>query len=168
MASILIKDTSREQREQIVRESLGDEYDVCCGYELVKVANMEISNEDMKILLKSQQGELDAVLMYNALAEVAKHQKDKDTFRQLAKEEGHHASVFHKLTQTELTPKHTKEILLPLLYRIFPRWILYPAIAQGEYAAVKNYAPVAEKFPEVESVKNDEKRHGDTVKGLLQ
>ena len=33
MASILIKDTTREQREQIVRESLGDEYDVGCGYE---------------------------------------------------------------------------------------------------------------------------------------
>lgn len=49
-----------------------------------------------------------------------------------------------------------------------PRWILYPAIAQGEYAAVKTYAPVAEKFPEVKSVKNDEKRHGDTVKGLLK
>ncbi|SEQ08964.1 hypothetical protein SAMN04487977_102452 [Treponema bryantii] len=31
MASILIKDTSREQREHIVRESLGDEYDVGCG-----------------------------------------------------------------------------------------------------------------------------------------
>ena len=31
---------------------------------------MEISKKDMKILLKSQQGELDAVLMYNALAEV--------------------------------------------------------------------------------------------------
>ena len=39
---------------------------------------------------------------------------------------------------------------------------------QGEYAAVKTYAPVAEKFSDVESVKNDEKRHGDTVKGLLQ
>ena len=33
MASILIKDTTREQREQIVRESLGDDYDVGCGYE---------------------------------------------------------------------------------------------------------------------------------------
>ena len=42
---------------------------------------MEISKKDMKILLKSQQGELDAVLMYNALAQVAKDQKDKDTFR---------------------------------------------------------------------------------------
>ena len=31
---------------------------------------MEISKKDMKILLKSQQGELDAVLMYNALAKV--------------------------------------------------------------------------------------------------
>lgn len=31
----------------------------------------------------------------------------------------------------------------------------------------KNYTPVAEKFLGVESVKNDEKRHGDTVKGLL-
>ena len=31
MASILIKDTSREQREHIVRESLGDEYDFGCG-----------------------------------------------------------------------------------------------------------------------------------------
>ena len=33
MGSILIKDTTREQREQIVRESLGDEFDVGCGYE---------------------------------------------------------------------------------------------------------------------------------------
>ena len=31
---------------------------------------MEISKKDIKVLLKSQQGELDAVLMYNALAEV--------------------------------------------------------------------------------------------------
>ncbi|WP_191014505.1 ferritin family protein [Treponema zioleckii] len=128
---------------------------------------MEITKKEMKLLLKSQQGELDAVLMYNALAKIAKIQKDKDTFRQLAKEEGHHASVFHKLTQREIAPKHTKEILLPILYKLLPRCILYSAIAQGEYAAVKNYAPVAEKFPEVESVKNDEKRHGDTVKGLL-
>ena len=37
MASILIKDTTREQREQIVRESLGDDYDVGCGYESTEI-----------------------------------------------------------------------------------------------------------------------------------
>ncbi len=31
---------------------------------------MEISEKDMKVLLKSQQGELDAVLMYKALPRV--------------------------------------------------------------------------------------------------
>lgn len=33
MGSILIKDTTREEREKIVREALGDDYDVCCGYD---------------------------------------------------------------------------------------------------------------------------------------
>lgn len=33
MSSILIKDTTREQREQIIKESLGDDWDVGCGTE---------------------------------------------------------------------------------------------------------------------------------------
>ena len=37
MASILIKDTTREEREEIVRNSLGDDYDVGCGYESTEI-----------------------------------------------------------------------------------------------------------------------------------
>lgn len=33
MSSILIKDTTREQRLQIVKDSLGDDWDVGCGTE---------------------------------------------------------------------------------------------------------------------------------------
>ena len=33
MKSILIKDTTREEREQIIRVSLGNDWDVGCGYE---------------------------------------------------------------------------------------------------------------------------------------
>ena len=33
MGSILIKDTTREERQKIVAESLGDEYELGCGYE---------------------------------------------------------------------------------------------------------------------------------------
>ncbi len=127
-----------------------------------------MEKRDMEILLKSQQGELDAVLMYEALAKVVKDKRDADTFRQLASEEGHHASVFRNLTKQTLTPKKTKAIFLPILFRIIGKKRLYPLIAKGEYDAENNYAPVVEKFPEVESVKNDEHRHGDTVMGLLQ
>lgn len=128
---------------------------------------MSISNEDMKVLLKSQQGELDAVLMYNALADVVKDEKDKEAFRQLAAEEGHHAAVFKGLTNQTLTPKKTLATIVPLLYKILGKRKLYPLIAKGEYGAVDSYASVAKKFPEVENVKNDEHRHGDIVTGLL-
>ena len=128
---------------------------------------MNRSDNDRDILLKSQQGELDAVLMYQALAEVVKDTKDADTFRKLAAEEGHHAAVFHGLTNENLKPKKTLAILMPILYKIIGKKRLYPLIAKGEYAAAENYAPVVEKFPVIESVRKDETRHGDTVAGLL-
>lgn len=128
---------------------------------------MTISKEDMKILLKSQQGELDVVLMYQALADVVKDKNDAAIFRKLAAEEGHHAAVFHKLTRKNLKPKKTLAVFMPILYRLIGKKRLYPMIAKGEYKAFDNYAPVAETFPEIESVKNDEKRHGDIVASLL-
>lgn len=59
-------------------------------------------------LLRSQQGELDAVLIYQRLAKVVKTDKERETFLQLAKKEGRHASVFHAYTQKALKPKKRK------------------------------------------------------------
>ena len=128
---------------------------------------MSITAEERIALLKSQQGELDAVKMYNALARVVKDSRDAETFRQLAAEEGRHAAVFKAMTNEVLKPKSTKAVVIPLLYRVIGKKKLYPIIAQKEYDAVKKYESVAARFPEVESVKNDEQRHGDTVLGLL-
>lgn len=127
-----------------------------------------MTENDMNTLLKSQQGELDAVLMYKALAKTVRKENDRAVFLQLAAEEGHHASVFKNLSGKALTPKKTLAVLLPVLYRIMGRKRLYPIIAKFEYNAANTYQPVAEKYPEVESVKNDEKRHGDTVMALLK
>ena len=76
--------------------------------------DQQIINGSMKALLKAQQGELDAVLMYKKLAEVVNEQ-DAVVFRQLAAEEGRHASVFHNYTKTVLEPKKAKSILIPFL-----------------------------------------------------
>ncbi len=128
---------------------------------------MDITQEEMKVLLKAQQGELNAVKMYNALAKTVKDARDAETFRTLAAEEGQHAAVFKELTKQVLKPKNTKAVMLPILYRIIGRKRLYPIIAKGEYDAFKKYESVAARFSEVESVKNDEQRHGDTVLALL-
>ena len=128
---------------------------------------MAISKEERKILLKAQQGELDAVKMYNALAKTVTDAKDAAVFRQLAAEEGGHAAVFKAMTDEVLQPKNTKAILLPILYKVLGKKKLYPMIAKGEYDAEKKYISVAAHFAEVESVKNDERRHGDMVMALL-
>ena len=118
-------------------------------------------------LIHSQQGELNAVLMYQRLAKVVKTEKEREAFLQLAKEEGRHASVFHNYTKEPLKPKKTMAIIMPLLYRILGKKRLYKLIAKGEYDAAVGYEHLIADFPDVESVKNDEKRHGDIVSRLI-
>ena len=126
-----------------------------------------MTQEQFKELLRSQQGELNAVLMYQRLAEVVKTDKEREAFLQLAKEEGQHASVFHAYTKEALKPKTAMAVIMPFLYRILGKKRLYKLIAKGEYDAAVGYEHLIADFPDVESVKNDEKRHGDIVSGLL-
>ncbi len=127
-----------------------------------------MTDKQMKALLYAQQGELDAVAMYNALAKKAKDPKDAATFKQLASEEGRHASVFHAYTGRVLKPKKTKAVALPILYSLLGRKRLYPLIAKGEYDAEKKYEALVHDFEEVKTVQADEHRHGDTVLALLK
>jgi rubrerythrin len=120
-----------------------------------------------KELLRSQQGETNAVLMYKRLAQVVKTEREREAFLQLAREEGRHASVFHAYTKQVLKPQKTMSVVLPLLYRLLGKKWLYRLIAKGEYDAAVAYEHLIADFPEVESVKNDEQRHGDIVSALL-
>lgn len=125
-----------------------------------------IIDGSMKSLLRAQQGEVDAVLMYTKLAEVVS-ESDASVFKQLASEEGGHASVFHNYTKTVLKPKKVKSILIPFLYKTLGRERTYKLIANGEYSAAEKYKPLVCTFQDVVSVMNDETRHGDMVKTLL-
>ena len=120
-----------------------------------------------KELLRSQQGETNAVLMYKRLAQVVKTERESEAFLQLAREEGRHASVFHAYTKQTLKPQKTMSVIMPLLYRLLGKKRLYRMIAKGEYDAAVGYEHLIADFPEVESVRNDEKRHGDLVSALL-
>lgn len=121
---------------------------------------------DKKILLKAQQGELNAVVMYQMLAERYNEPKIKETFKLLALEEGKHAAIFHNLTGETLKPSDSQGKMLVAISKILPRKILFKLIAIGEYSAVKTYKPVVNEIPEIKSVQADEKRHGDIMKSL--
>jgi len=127
-----------------------------------------MTREQLNELLRSQQGELNAVLVYKRLAKVVKTEKEREAFLQLSREEGRHASVFHSYTREVLKPKKTMARIITLLYYIMGKKRLYKMIAKGEYDAAIGYEHLIKDFPEVESVKNDEKRHGDIVSELIE
>lgn len=122
-----------------------------------------MNKKQKKILIKSQQGELDAVPMYLRLSAIAKDEALKNIFKQLAAEEGNHAAIFYKLTGEKLKPKMLKATVLPILQKIIGWKLLLKIISKAEYSAYKTYEPVVEMFAEVDSVRNDEKRHGDIL-----
>ena len=128
---------------------------------------MALTKDQRKVCLYSQQGELDAVVMYLALAEKVKNPKEAETFKRLASEEGRHASVFHALTGETLKPNKAKAIAVPMMLKLCGKKFTYTIIANQEYAAAKKYEPVVKDFPQVQSVLEDEIRHGNTVKGLI-
>ena len=131
-------------------------------------AEGNITSPQMEILKNAQQGEIDAVLMYEKLAAVVKDPKDKAAFERLAGDEARHADVFFKYTGATIKANPAKSILVPMLYRTIGREKVYPIIAKAEYEAAEKYKGIIADFPEVKAVMNDETHHGDAVLGLLK
>ncbi len=127
-----------------------------------------ITPAQMEVLIKAQQGEEDAVLMYQKLAEKVKDENDKKAFLRLADDEARHSSVFYKYTGKVLKANPAKSIMVPLMYKTLGKEKVYPIIAKGEYDAADKYKNIIAEFPEVETVMNDETHHGDAVMGLLK
>ena len=126
-----------------------------------------LTKKQMEECLTAQQGELDAVYLYEKLAKRVKDEADKKAFTRLAGDEARHAEVFRKYTNKDLKPKITKGIVVPLMYSVLGKKKVVPVIAKAEYDAADKYKHLLSDFPEVEAVMNDEVHHGDAVKGLL-
>ncbi len=126
-----------------------------------------MAENDMKALLSAQQGELNAVVMYRKFASITKDEKLKKIFLEAAADEGRHASILAKRTNTKLEPKMAQANLLGIMYRVLPKKIIFFAMYKGEYAGGNGYKPLIDKYPEFEDMMNDEYRHGDTFKNLM-
>ena len=61
--------------------------------------------EEQKLqLVKSQQGELNALLIYKRLAKITKHPKGNEVFSEIAADEGRHAAILRSYTNEVLKP----------------------------------------------------------------
>lgn len=117
-----------------------------------------MTDKQKKILRKSQQGELDAVVMYQKLADRINNPEIAEQLRKIAQDEGRHASVFRSLTKENLRPRSTQASLICFLLKILGPKRLFRLMAKGEYRATETYEPVVKDFAQVGSVLQDRAR----------
>lgn len=127
-----------------------------------------MSQDNMKALLSSQQGEINAVLMYKEFANITKDEELKKIFLSAAADEGRHANILSKYTNQKLRPQNSFAKVLGIAYRILPKKVIFFAMYKGEYAGGNGYKPLVNEYPEFEEMMNDEYRHGDTFKKLMK
>ena len=113
----------------------------------------------MKALIKSQQGELDAVLMYRALARATENDCHRALLLKMAADEGRHAAVLRSYTGINLKPSKTLARIAPIALKIVGRRVFYFFVAIGEISAVPKYRKMSRRFSMLKSVSCDEGRH---------
>lgn len=119
---------------------------------------------ELEKLIEFQQGELDAVYMYQKLAGLMKKEEDRELLLSLAADEGRHAGVLKQYTGAVLKPKKTLGDTVAVMYKALGRRLMFTVMSNFEYAAYDKYATYYEKYPELASVGKDEIKHGDILK----
>lgn len=97
--------------------------------------------------------------------------KDNNPIREkllgLASDEGRHASMLRKLTGEALQPTSTLANMVMLLSYILGVKRTLQIMAKAEYKALDTYKPFVAQYPELEPMRLDEGRHGDTLNSII-
>lgn len=127
-----------------------------------------MDKDELKALIGFQQGELDAVILYQALAKRMKDEETKQILLSIAADEGKHAAILRQYTETKLEPKPTLKNVSLLAHRIVGKKTLFKIMAKFEYNAANNYAPYFEKYPRIrDEITPDETKHGNLLMSLI-
>ena len=124
-----------------------------------------------KVFNTLQQNELNAVLMYKALAEKMESDSDKELLLSLAADEGRHAGILKEITGAIMQPKSGLAKTVSALYGLIGKKALFSMISKVEFSAGKLYdeiekknAELFEQYPKLKQLAADEKKHGELLK----
>jgi len=133
---------------------------------MIAKAYVDMTEKEKKQLIKAQQGELDAVILYRTLAELIHEVENKALFLKIASDEGKHASILRKYTGENLEPKNLKSVIVTNIYKVFGIKIMLKILARGEFKAANKYSSLALKFPDIQEIIKDENLHGKSMQDM--
>lgn len=127
----------------------------------------DMSLSEKKQLLKAQQGELDAVILYRKLSESIKEGQYRGLLLKIAAEEGKHAGILRNYTGVTLAPNGVKAIVVSMLYNILRLKLTMKILSKGEIKAAEKYKLLAQKFTKINEIIKDEMAHEELLKAIV-
>jgi len=122
----------------------------------------------LKIILKNQQSEINEHHVYNNLAKLAKHKKNKKVLQHIAKDELRHYNFWKKHTKQSFRPQKLEVLKYTLLARIFGLIFGLKLMERGENLAKKHYRNLEKYYPGALKISKDETQHEKTLINLIK
>jgi VIT1/CCC1 family predicted Fe2+/Mn2+ transporter len=126
-----------------------------------------ITPEMLDIALKFQQDEIDDYCVYKALEAMHAGTNNAKIFAALAADERKHAMFWEGITGRTLMPRKFKIWRTIAMARVFGFTFTMKRLEKNELKAAKNYALIAEDFPEVTDFAREEERHEQRLLSML-
>lgn len=121
-----------------------------------------------EVLLKLQQGELDAVLVYRKLAELSSSEEEKNVLLSIATDEGRHASIIREYSKEILKPCNKSSEEIEAAYKNLGKDKVFEMLINAEINGGPVYEKLGEEFPRLKEIAKDEIKHGNLLKGLIE
>lgn len=126
-----------------------------------------VSPASLEIIKRIQQSELTESVIYEAIAQFAKGEENKEVLRRLAREEKAHYELWKKYTGIEMKPEAGKVFRYKMIARIFGFTFAIKLMENGEEQSQDEYDRLAGEVEESIIIKQQEEEHEKALMGML-
>lgn len=118
-------------------------------------------------IIELQQNEITEYLIYSNLAKGIKDQHNREVLNRLAQEEYSHYERLKRITGKDVTPNKSKIWFYLIIVKILGITFGLKLMESGEELAQKSYSSIVQRYPEIDSIINDEKSHEKELLDIL-
>ncbi len=128
---------------------------------------LQLDSNNLKQLLKDQQDEINAHVLYGKVASKIKDQKNKDIFLAVSNDELNHYHRIKSVTGVELKPQKFKIHWRVLLITIFGLTFGIKLFEKGESKAIQKYKDIDASLSFMDEMISDEERHEEELIAMI-
>ncbi len=118
--------------------------------------------------LQQQKAEITEHHIYRHLSETCKEQENKELLAKIANDELRHYHIWKNISNKEIKPNKWKIFYFVWLAKIFGLSFALKLMEGGEARAQEVYKKVANVYPEVVQIQNEEEEHEHELIGILK